>query len=264
MKIKFVTLLVLLVASLSFIATLAQATESDEELAKQTQNPIASLISLPLQSNWDFNIGPTENKTNYLMNVQPVIPVSISENYNLIIRTILPIKANQYPVEESGIGDVLQSFFISPKVPLDGWIVGGGPVMLYPSAADKTLGGGKWGAGPTAVFLKQQSGFTFGLLANHVWSFAGCSDRSNISSTFLQPFFSYTTKSYTTFGVNTESTYDWINNQWTVPVNFTVTQLLRIAGQPLTLQIGPRYYADKPTNGPDWGVRFAVTFLFPK
>jgi hypothetical protein len=147
---------------------------------------------------------------------------------------------------------------------INGWVVAAGPVILYPSAADKTLGGGKWAAGPTAVVLKQQSGFTYGMLANHLWSFAGASDRNTISATFLQPFLSFTTKSYTTFGINTESTYDWEHSQWTVPINLTVTQLLRIAGQPLSLQLGPRFYADKPINGPDWGVRFAVTFLFPK
>ena len=246
-----------------FLFRVALAAESDSELAKQTQNPIASLISVPLQSNWDFNIGPTNNNTNYLMNVQPVIPISISDGYNLIIRTILPIKANEFPSSVAGLGDVLQSFFFSPKQPLDGWIIGAGPAVLYPSATDKTLGGGKWGMGPTVVFLKQQSGWTYGMLSNHIWSFAGVSDRSDVNSTYLQPFLTYTNKSHTSFSVNSESTYDWEHRQWTVPFNFLVTQLLRIGGHPLTLQIGPRYYADKPTGGPDWGVRFAVTFLFP-
>jgi hypothetical protein len=242
----------------------ALAAESDEELAKQTQNPVASLISVPFQANWDFDLGPGENKNNFLLNVQPVIPISLNQEYNLILRTIIPVKANEFPTSVGGLGDVLQSFFFSPKKPMNGWIVGAGPVMLYPSATDETLGGRKWGAGPTAVLLKQQSGFTYGFLGNHVWSFAGSSDRSDVNSTFLQPFLSFTTKSYTTFGVNTESTYNWRNSQWTVPINATVTQLLKIGGQPLTLQVGYRYYAEAPANGPSWGLRFAVTLLFPK
>ena len=240
------------------------AAESDEELAKKTQNPIASLISVPLQSNWDFNLGPHGNKNNYLMNLQPVIPFSLNEKYNLITRTIVPIKANEFPESVGGTGDILQSFFFSPKEPLNGWIVGAGPALLYPTGSEDSLGGRKWAAGPTAVLLKQHSGWTYGILANHLLSYAGSSDRSEVNATYLQPFLTYTTKSLTSFSINTESTYDWKNEQWTVPINAMVTQLLKIGGQPLTLQVGYRYYAEVPSNGPDWGLRFAVTFLFPE
>jgi hypothetical protein len=246
------------------LAGVALAAESDEELAKKTQNPIASMISVPMQFNWDFDLGPDNNRSNFLLNVQPVIPISLNPQYNLIVRTIIPVKANEFPASVGGLGDIAQSFFFSPKKPLNGWIVGAGPFMLYPSATNETLGGRKWGAGPTAVLLKQQSGFTYGFLGNHLWSYAGSSDRDEVNATFLQPFLSFTMKSYTTFGVNTESTYDWKNSQWTVPINGTVTQLLKIGGQPLTVQLGYRYYAEAPTNGPSWGVRFAVTLLFPK
>jgi hypothetical protein len=240
------------------------AADSSEELAKKTQNPVADLISLPLQSNWDFDLGPKENKSSYTMNVQPVLPFSLNEEYNLITRTIIPIKKIELPESESGVGDINQSFFLSPKKPVNGWIIGGGPVFLYPTASDELLGGEKWAAGPTAVFLKQEHGWTYGLLANHLWSFAGDNDREDISSTFLQPFLTYTTKTYTTPGINTESTYDWEAEQWTVPINLTVTQLLKIGGHPISLQLGYRYYADAPKYGPDWGLRFALTFLFPK
>lgn len=139
-----------------------------------------------------------------------------------------------------------------------------GPVFLYPSASDDALSTEKWGAGPTAVFLRQSNGWTYGLLANHVWSFAGKNSRADVSNTFLQPFLSYITKTYTTFAVNTESTYDWEHHDWTVPINFTVSQMLKLGGQPIQLQVGPRVYADRPNGGPDWGLRFAVIFLFPK
>jgi hypothetical protein len=112
--------------------------------------------------------------------------------------------------------------------------------------------------------LRQDSGFTYGVLANHIWSFAGNEKRQDISATFLQPFVAYTTKTYTTVGLNTESTYDWKNKQWTVPINVSVSQLLKLAGQPIRLSLGRRYYAERPMGGPDWGIRFTVTVLFPK
>jgi len=259
----YVLLLTATVLNLSLF-NVACAAESDEELAKKTQNPVASLISVPLQSNWDFNLGPQEDKSNYVMNVQPVIPVSLNEQYNLIIRTILPIKANEFPTSVGGLGDTLQSFFFSPKEPVNGWIVGAGPALLYPTATDETLGGRKWAAGPTAVFLKQESGWTYGILANHLWSYAGSSDRSEINATYLQPFLTYTNKNHTSFSVNSESSYDWRSYQWTAPIHAMVSQLLRVGGMPISVQAGYRYYVDAPTNGPEWGLRFQVTFLFPK
>jgi hypothetical protein len=253
-----------IVLSVAAIAAPVLAADSDEELAKKTQNPIANLISLPLQSDWNYDIGHNSDKSSYTLNVQPVWPFSVSDNYLLITRTILPVKSIEFPENETGIGDILQSFFLSPKDKVGGWIVGAGPVFNYPTASDDLLGSGKWGAGPTAVILRQDSGWTYGLLTNHVWSFAGDSDRSEVNATFLEPFLSFTTKTYTSLGLNTESTYDWKAHQWTVPVNFMLQQMVKIGGQPLSLQLGYRYYAEKPDYGPDWGLRFQLTFLFPK
>ena len=166
---------------------------------------------------------------------------------------------------QSGLSDTVQSLFFSPKAPTSGgWIWGAGPVLLLPTATDDLLGAEKWGAGPTAVLLKQEKGWTYGVPANHIWSFAGESGRADVNATFLQPFVSYTTKTFTTFGLNTESPYDWQNSQWTVPLNLTVAQLLKIGGQPVQFTLGVKYYAEKPDNGPEWGLRFAITFLFPK
>lgn len=158
---------------------------------------------MPIQNNWDFGIGPA-NAMKYTANIQPVIPFSINDNWNLITRTILPViyleALTKNPLapasareSHSGLGDITQSFFFSPKKPVGGWILGAGPVGYYPSATDSALGAGKWGAGPTIVALQQTHGFTYGVLANQIWSFAGQQDRQNINSTFLQPFISYTT-----------------------------------------------------------------------
>lgn len=243
-------------------------TEKDAgDLAMKLQNPVASLISVPIQNNWDFGIGSTD-AMRYTVNVQPVIPFSIGDDWNLITRTILPIVHMESPVpggvDVNGLGDIVQSFFFSPKAPVGGWIMGAGPVFLYPSASDDALSAKKWGAGPTAVLLKQNSGWTYGALANHIESFAGTHSRQDVSATFLQPILSYTTKTYTTFGLNTESTYDWQNSQWTVPLNLQVSQLLKFGSQPVQFTVGGRYYAEKPQGGADWGLRFAVTLLFPK
>ncbi|MBI5503502.1 MAG: transporter [Deltaproteobacteria bacterium] len=253
-------------AATSSASDVREEGSSQAKLAKKLQNPISNLISVPIQSNWDFGIGPA-HAMRYTANIQPVVPLSISKDWNLIIRTILPVIYAESPIkggsDDSGLGDTTQSFFFSPKEPVGGWIVGAGPVALWPTETDEDLGVGKWGAGPTVVALQQRHGFTYGVLANHIWSYAGWGDHS-VDSTFLQPFASFTTKTYTTFGVNTESTYDWHAEQWTVPLNFMISQLVKIGGEPIQFQVGYRYYADGPSGGPDWGLRFAVTFLFPK
>jgi hypothetical protein len=164
--------------------------KADEELVKQLNNPVSSLISVPFQNNFEFNLGPNNDGFKYTLNFQPVIPFSLTKDWNVIIRTIVPI-IDQTDViapntSQGGLSDITQSFFFSPKKPVGGMIVGVGPVFLYPSATDDLLGSEKWGAGPTIVLLKQTGGWTYGLLFNHIWSFTGDEHRNYVSSTFLQ------------------------------------------------------------------------------
>lgn len=237
-------------------------------LAKATQNPLASLISVPLQNNFDWGGGPNDDGFQYKLTVQPVIPISLNADWNVISRTILPYVYQDNVIgtsSQSGLADTSQSFFFSPVKPTKGgWIWGAGPVLQIPTATDDLLGEEKWGAGPTAAVLKQKGQWTYGALLSHTWSFAGESGRDDVNRTFLQPLVSYTTKTFTTFGLNTESAYDWEREQWTVPINATVQQLLKVGRQPLTLQLGYRYYAEGPSGAPEWGLRLQLSLLFPK
>ena len=246
-----------------------QASADDAaELAKKLNNPIAALISVPIKIDWDTNIGPADaDRTSYT--VQPVIPFSLNDKVNVISRTIVPVYIDaESPVKGGGdtygMGDIVQSFFFSPKAPTaGGWIWGAGPALSLPTG-DDGLTSDKFSLGPTGVVLKQVGGWTYGGLFNHLWSVSGDDDRSSVSNTFLQPFLVYTTKKSTTFGLNTESSYDWKASEWTVPINLTLSQLIKVGKRPISLQAGYRNYVDAPKGGPDWGLRFQVTLLFPK
>ncbi|MGB7159111.1 MAG: hypothetical protein WBD40_13665 [Tepidisphaeraceae bacterium] len=258
-------------ATIKYLQASQPASGADhEDLAKQLQNPVASLISVPLQYNVDFNGGPDDDGTRHVLNVQPVVPLTLNEDWNVIVRTIVPIIYQDGIVDDGGssqfgLGDTTQSFFFSPKAPGPGGLIWGvGPAFLWPTATNDSLGGEQWGAGPTGLLLWQKGPWTYGALANHIWSYAGDDDRSDVSSTFLQPFFSHTNAKAFTLGINMETTYDWINEEWTVPINIFASQLVKIDKQPISFTLGARYYADAPPGGPEWGLRFVVTLLFPK
>lgn len=253
----------------SACAAVAGAQESADELAKKLSNPIASLISVPIQLNWDTDIGVDGEGERYTLNIQPVIPVSISDDWNLISRTIVPAIDQSDVVagtgSQSGLGDVLQSVFFSPKKPTTGGLIWGvGPAFLLPTATDDLLGTEKWGIGPTAVVLKQEGAWTYGALVNHIESVAGDEERSDVSSTFLQPFVAKGMGKGATLSVNFESSYDWQNEQWTVPLNVVYSQVLPLGKQLVSIAGGARYYVEAPDGGAEWGLRLVFTLLFPK
>jgi hypothetical protein len=225
---------------------------------------------VPIQANYDENMGTDGRGSMLKINVQPVAPFSISEDWNLISRTILPIiDQSHFPgpgQSEFGLGDTVQSVFFSPKAPTPGgWIWGAGPVFLIPTATDEQLGAEQWGIGPTAVALKQDGPWTYGGLINHVESFAGASDRNDISATFVQPFLTYITPSKTTLVLNSEATYDWQNKEWSIPVNFMVNQMMMMGKRPVQIGAGVRYWAESSSIGADdWGFRLNFVLLYPK
>lgn len=258
-------LALLIIGSLIGLAYAEDAAKPDAaaDLAKKLANPVAALVSAPFQANYDENIGPADNVSVFKVNIQPVVPFSLNEDWNLISRTILPV-VDQSP-GESGLGDVVQSLFFSPKEPTEsGWILGAGPVLLLPTATDRTLGADEWGLGPTALALKQSGPWTYGALVNHIWSVAG-DGPSDVNMTLLQPFVAYITKSKTTLSLNAESTYDWQSDQWAIPLNLGAYQLLKVGKQILQVGGGVRYWAESTTMGPEGlGFRFQMTVLFPK
>ncbi|HSM27022.1 MAG TPA: transporter [Thioalkalivibrio sp.] len=249
---------------------LASAGEAEQDLARQLTNPVAALISVPLQLNYNSDIGPADDGRQWVLNIQPVIPFSLSEDWNLISRTILPIVDQQdvFPGAggQTGLGDTVQSLFFSPAAPTaGGWIWGAGPVLLLPTGTDDLLTTDKWGIGPTAVALRQLGPWTSGLLGNHIWSVAGDSDRRDISTTFLQPFLSFTTPTAWTYTLQSESTYDWEGSEWQVPIRGVVTKVTRIGNQLVSLGGGVNYWLESSENGPEgWGLRFTLTLLFPR
>lgn len=247
-----------------------QMAVDDADLAQELSNPVADLITLPVQMNYDHNIGPQGDGWKLQTNIQPVIPFSVNDDWNLITRTIMPVIAQDeiFPGSGSdfGLGDINMSLFLSPKKPTaSGFIWGAGPVLYFPSATETLLGSEKWGAGPAMVGLTMRGPWTIGMLANHIWSYAGEDDRQDINNTFIQPFVSYTTPSAWTYSVQSETTYNWETEKWSIPVNAAVSKLVWWGRLPVSLQAGVGYWLESPDAGPEeFRFRLQMSFILPK
>jgi len=242
----------------------------EEELAKAAQNPVADLISLPFQNNTNFGYGP-DDETQNVLNIQPVVPFHLSENWNLITRTIAPLIYQPEVVEgtgdEFGLGDINLTAFFSPKSPTKGIIWGVGPIFVFPTATDEKLGSEKWSAGPSAVALTIQGPWLYGALINNVWSFAGDNDRDDVNAMLLQPFVNYNLPEGWYLVSSPIITANWeadSDNTWLVPVGGGVGKIFRIGNQPMNAQIQAFYNVEKPEMVGDWTLRFQLQFLFPK
>lgn len=257
------------------------AEQTSNELAKQAQNPVANMISLPFQNNTNFDIGPEGDEVQNVLNIQPVIPITLNENWNLITRTIIPVLSQPdfYTTGEgrvTGLGDITLSTFFSPS-DSGPFTWGAGPIFLFPTAFDGPLGGisdsggeslgsDKWGAGISAVGLMMPGNWVIGSLFSNVWSFAGSGDR-DINLFTWQYFINYNLPKGWYLTSAPIITANWeadSDNTWTIPFGGGVGKLFTIGRQPVNTQISAYFNAEKPEFGPDWQLRFQVQFLFPK
>jgi hypothetical protein len=250
----------------------AQPKLSAEELARLAQNPIANLVSVPFQNNTNFNYGPRDGTQN-ILNIQPVIPVTIDKDWNLITRTILPIVTQPGFTEgqssTTGLGDLQFSGFLSPSRPGPGGLIWGvGAIMQAPTNSNDRLGNDRWGLGPTAVALRIEKGspWVYGALVNNVWSVGG-GDDPKYNNFLLQPFLNYNFKGGTYLTSAPIVTADWEasgSQRWTVPVGGGIGHIFHLGRLPVNMQLSAYWNVIAPDNGPDWQLRFQIQFMFPK
>jgi hypothetical protein len=267
----------------AFLATQGSPSEAAEDLAKQSQNPIGNMISLPMQNNTYFGVGPSDEWANSFQ-LQPVYPINFGA-INLINRAIIPfnhIESQEVTLpaegqlktetvtfrtdDATGLGNITYQGFLSPAQP--GKLVWGvGPVLQMPTNTDDQLGTDNWSAGPGAVALAMPGKWVLGCLAYNIWDFAGDNDESDVNSLLFQYFINYNIKNGWYLTSTPVITANWEadeDERWTVPFGLGVGRLIRIGKQPIDIKVQPFVYAEKPTNGPDWSLQFQVKLLFPK
>ena len=246
---------------------------SGAKLLEKSQNPISDLISVPFQFNFNGNVGALD-RTQLLLNIQPVYPAKLNEAWNLIIRPIVPVIRNPVLVpggdSQFGIGDLNPEIFFSPSTPDEtsfGAVTWGvGPAFQFPTASGSTLGTGKWSAAPAGVVFVAKAPFAYGALIQNYFSFAGDSDRQSVNQFVLQPFANYNFGEGWSLGTAPVITANWNGNsrRWTLPLGGGLGKLTKIGEQPVLFVLRSYYNVLSPVNGPDWQVQAQITFLFPK
>ncbi len=251
----------------------AMAQSSAAELARKAQNPVADLISVPFQLNWNFDVGPLE-KDQQILNIQPVLPFNLNDDWNLITRTIVPLISQPAFTpgqdRENGLGDINFSAFFSPKAETsNGWIWGIGPALTLDTASDERLGQGAWSAGPTGVFLKMKGAWVVGALASNVWSVSEDQDRPVVNQFLMQPFVNYNfpNKPGRYLSFSPIITANWeadSSNTWTIPVGLGIGQIVRFGKLPVNLQVAYYYNVERPDYASRYQIRAQASLMFPK
>ena len=244
--------------------------EDASEVAKKLQNPIGDLINVPFQSNTNFNTGPHRG-TQEILNIEPVIPIHINQDWNVITRTILPViwQPSFQPAQTVpfGTGPITFSAFLAPSKLVDGWLWGVGPVVQVPVASNGSLGSNVWGAGPTGVVVFMKGPWVGGVLTNNVWSLGGSPGRggTRYNNFLLQPFLTYNFPGGWFVGSSPIVTANWLvsgDKAWTLPLGAQFGRVIRIGGRPINLLLGAYYNALRPQFGPTWQIRSQIAFVF--
>jgi len=260
----------LCLAVLAAASTAARAELSSEELAQLAQNPVGNLISVPFQNNTNLNFGP-EKGTQNILNIQPVIPIHIAPEWNIITRTILPVVWNPALAPDvpavSGIGDTQFTAFLSPSHP-GHWIWGAGPIIQLPTNSNAELGNKNWGAGPSFVVLHLEHGspWVYGVLINNVWSLSSSQQGGTYNNGLIQPFVNYNFKGGTYLTSAPIATANWLANasqQWTVPVGGGIGHIFHFGRLPVNTQLSGYYNVVRPEYGANWQIRAQVQLMFP-
>ena len=249
----------------------AHAELSAEELAKLAQNPVGNLISVPFQNNTNLNFGP-EKGTQNILNIQPVIPIEIDRDWNIITRTIVPVI--HMPAlgpdfgSKDGVGDMVFSAFLSPAKPGE-WIWGVGPVVQLPTNSSSELGNKNWGLGPTFVVLhlNHESPWVYGVLVNNIWSLTSDKQGGSYNNGLIQPFLNYNFEGGLYLTSAPILTVDWkadSGQRWTVPVGGGIGKIFHLGKLPVNTQISGYYNVVRPDDGANWQIRAQVQLMFPK
>ena len=256
----------------NFAWGVARAEMSAEELAKLAQNPVGNLISLPFQNNTNFNVGPL-NGTQNILNIQPVIPIELNKDWNVITRTIMPLIWQPEFVagqgRSFGLGDIQLTAFASPSNPgPDGLIWGAGPIIQMPTDTEQ-LGNKNWGLGPSFVILKMEKGspWVYGVLLNNVWSLSSDKRGGSYNNGLIQPFVNYNFKEGFYLTSAPIATVDWkadSDQRWTVPLGGGVGKIFHLGRLPVNTQLSAYYNVIHPDNGANWQLRAQVQLMFPK
>jgi hypothetical protein len=255
---------------LAVLAGAADAALSAEELAKLAQNPVGNLISVPFQNNTNFDLGPQQGTQN-ILNIQPVVPISVNGDWNVITRTVLPVISmpalGPGTSRENGLGDTVLTAFLSPAKP-GHWIWGAGPVLQLPTHT-QGLGNENWGLGASVVVLHTAQGdpWVYGALVNNLWSLTSDKAGGKYSNGLIQPFVNYNLPGGVYLTSAPIATVQWeaeSGQKWTVPLGGGVGKIFHFGALPLNTQLSAYYNVVHPDSGPRWQLRAQVQFMFPK
>jgi hypothetical protein len=237
---------------------------TNQELAISVHNPFEDFVKVPIQSTTGFQLGRS-HKVGDAWNIEPLVPFSLTADWDLMARPSLTVAYAPTPHEQSGLADLQTSFFLTPHNATT-WIWGAGPIFQFPTASSSELGTGRWSAGPTAALVYSKGPWFDAILAYHLMSFAGNRGRGSVNQTYIEPEVSYNFESGWYVDCDPPMTFDWTAdaaNGWTIPMGADVGKAFNVESQAMSFQVGAYDLLKRPDGAPQWIIRVSATFLFP-